>query len=122
MNTWRSGFDVVHNITHMNPERRAARIGCGNYIEFWPSEVGDEPVTCLTCLADLPIECSVWESPILSGATCPEHEQLILSTNAQRTVDERWEDRVRACSDHLTYRDDHGACSRCGYGQAKPTT
>lgn len=96
MNSWRDDAGMVHTLSHVNNEKRAGRTFCSRYVEFWPKDlVEDVAVTCLTCLVE------------------PTHSEVI--ERAQRDVDERGDDIVMRCQDHLYHRDEDGRCSRCGY-------
>lgn len=88
--------ELVHQLSHMNEEKRAGRTWCGRYIEFWPDQLLDEPVSCLQCIVEPPLSVDEWRK-------------------AKRDVDERGDDLVMRCRDHLYHKDEDGRCSRCGY-------
>lgn len=99
--TW---FDegLVHDFSHLNRERRAGRTWCGKFAEFWPKDlVGDVVVvvSCLACVAQPHIPIDAFDDP--------------------SAIQERWEDRVRACGENRHNRrcDVLGNCVECGYGQ-----
>lgn len=99
MTTWLHE-GLVHDFSHLNPERRAGRTFCGRYVEFWPRDlVEDGVVTCLGCVAQPRPRPAKFDSP--------------------NAVFERWEDRVRECGEnrHNLKRDERGNCVCCGYGQ-----
>lgn len=92
---------LIHELTHVNEEQRAARTRCGQYIELWPDAVEQaEYPTCLGCLGAPDIDVATWRK-------------------AHEDVNERWQDVVRHCTNHLYHRDEQGRCSRCGYTQPK---
>lgn len=97
--TWeRDG--VTHELTHLNEDHRAGRTACSRYVEFWPDEIGEALVTCLTCLGAPPLA-------------------LVDAREAEESVDDRWEDVVRHCGvKHLTtYIVRTNRCAFCGYAK-----
>lgn len=94
MNVVRYDDELVHQLSHINREKRAGRTWCGRYIEFWPNQLLDAPVTCLLCIGE------------------PQLDDL---KNAQRDVDERGDDIVMRCKLHLQVTLLDGRCSQCGY-------
>ncbi len=101
MMTWREG-DVVHRVTHINEEKRAGRLGCGRYVEPWPKDIADEPVTCLMCAV-------VIDEDILR-AERDEH--------VDRDIAERGDEVSARCGEqHREQVDANDRCVRCGYGQ-----
>lgn len=87
---------LVHELSHVNREKRAGRTWCNRYIEFWPDHLQDIPVTCLLCIA----------RPALTAKEEAE---------AQRDVDERGDDIVMACKHHFRTTQEDGSCTHCGY-------
>lgn len=87
---------LVHAFSHMNEEKRAGRTWCGRYIEFWPSQLLDEAVTCLTCVSQPSLSVDEWRK-------------------AKRDVDERGDDIVMRCKHHLRTLLADGKCVHCGY-------
>jgi hypothetical protein len=115
MITWAEGA-VVHHVTHVNPEKRAARLMCNRYVEFWPADVTEDlPVTCLTCIAEPPIDVEAWRTPILAGKVSEKQRQY-LQQNIQRDVDERGDEVVFRCGErHGSRRTSDARCAECGY-------
>lgn len=96
LNAVRYDDELVHQLSHMNEEKRAGRTWCGRYIEFWPDRLLDGPVTCLVCIAQPPLSVEEWRK-------------------AKRDVDERGDDLVMRCRLHLQVTLPDGRCSQCGY-------
>ena len=115
MITWNEG-GVVHNVTHINKEKRAARLACTRYVEFWPRDVSeDETLSCLTCVSEPPCVYEGWPGP-LSGVTNMARV-LAPSKFIQQDVDDRWQDVVDRCGPrHRLKVDSNDRCTACGYG------
>jgi hypothetical protein len=90
-----------HRLTHINEEHRAARTGCGQYLEPQPKDVvEDAPLTCLACL-------TTTDEDIMRA----EREQHV-----DRDIRERGDEVVMRCgSKHLDGVDDDARCVHCGY-------
>ena len=96
MNAVRYDDNLVHALSHINCEKRAGRTWCNRYIEFWPYQLLDVPVMCVTCIAQPDLTPDQWRQ-------------------AKRDVDERGDDRVMGCRDHLAFVDPERRCHLCGY-------
>jgi len=97
---WRDPAGMSHWVTHINKEKRAGRIACGQYIEFWPPDVSEDAMlTCLICI----------------GTTEEDVGRIERVENIDRDVNERGDDVVMRCNNHLYHKDEDGRCSRCGY-------
>ena len=93
--------DIIHQLSHVNVEKRAGRTLCGRYVEFTPEMVveGEGKATCLECAAT----------------------PLPVTVVPDAAVDERGDDVARRCgSDHMVFQDANGRCTECGYGIRRP--
>lgn len=121
MITWSDVDGVVHHATHINSEKRAARLACNRYVEFWPYDVHeDEPLTCLTCIADPLIDPEGWHRISSSGfgSVTTMARLLAQSKYIQQDVDDRWQDIIHLCGpQHRLKVDENNRCVVCGYGQ-----
>jgi len=93
---------LVHWITHINEEHRAARTGCNRYEEPWPKDiVEDAPLTCLVCLT----------------TTDADVRRAERDDHVDRDIRERGDEVVGRCgAKHLGVLGDDARCAHCGYG------
>jgi len=101
MYTWADKCGVVHSITHLNEEHRAARTGCNLYAEPWPKNIiEDVPLTCLVCVT----------------VTDEDIRRAERDDHVGRDIRERGDEVVMRCgAKHREQVDADDRCAHCGY-------